>query len=330
MKNKVISIIGGSGFVGTYLCRLLAENGVKFEIIDIKKSNQFGQYWKYGDIRDPNSIRSALSGDVVVHLAAVHRDDVKDKNEYHNTNVHGTKNVIDVCSELGVSKIIFTSSVAVYGFAEPDTDENGPIRPFNEYGKTKFLAEELLRKWNENSENSLTIVRPTVIFGIGNRGNVYNLFKQISDKKFLMIGGGNNRKSVAYVKNIVAFLFECIGTEEKYGLYNYVDKPDMNMNELVSHVRKSLFDRDNVGLRLPYWLGLSLGYLADFVTLLTGKNLPLSSIRIRKFCATTAFDSTEATRNEFQAPFSVAEGIRETLNAEFIQKDPSIEPFYTE
>ena len=52
---------------------------------------------------------------------------------------------------------------------------------------------------------SLIIVRPTVIFGEGNRGNVYNLFKQIASNKFLMVGDGNNKKSLAYIGNVVAF-----------------------------------------------------------------------------------------------------------------------------
>ena len=104
---------------------------------------------------------------MVVNLAAVHRDDVRDKSEYQRTNIDGAENVALVCKEKGIKKIVFTSTVAVYGFAEPGTDESGAINPFNEYGRTKFEAEEKLRKWDGKGENSLIIVRPTVIFGEG-------------------------------------------------------------------------------------------------------------------------------------------------------------------
>src|SRR6056300_1126478 len=111
-------------------------------------------------------MRAAITGDVGVNLAAVHRDDVRDKSEYQRTNVDGAENIARVCDEKGIKKIVFTSTVAVYGFAEPGTDENGKINPFNEYGRTKFEAEEKLRSWQEKErDNSLLIVRPTVIFG---------------------------------------------------------------------------------------------------------------------------------------------------------------------
>ena len=207
-------------------------------------------------MRDAETLRNTITGDVVVNLAAVHRDDVRDKTEYQRTNVDGAENVALVCEEKGINKIVFTSTVAVYGFAEPGTDENGIINPFNEYGRTKFEAEEKLRKWQTQSNNSLIIVRPTVIFGEGNRGNVFNLLNQIASGKFLMIGKGENKKSMAYIGNIVAFLETCIATEQKYGVYNYIDTPDLTMNELISQVRAKLQGKTGVGPRLPYWLGL--------------------------------------------------------------------------
>ena len=175
-----VSIIGGSGFVGTNLCRSLLKNGIDFEILDIKESIQFPEKFKHADVREKESLRSALSGDIVVNLAAVHRDDVRNFLDYQKTNIEGAENLATVCTEKMIKKIIFTSSVAVYGFATQKTDENGKINPFNEYGRTKFAAEEIFREWQKQNENSLIIVRPTVIFGEGNRGNVYNLLKQVA------------------------------------------------------------------------------------------------------------------------------------------------------
>ena len=234
-------------------------------------SNQFPEKCKIADVRDVAALRKTITGDVVVNLAAVHRDDVRDKSEYQRTNVDGAGNVALICEEKGIDKIVFTSTVAVYGFAEPRTDESGAINPFNEYGRTKFEAEEKLRAWQNQGENSLLIVRPTVIFGEGNRGNVFNLLNQIASGKFLMVGKGENKKSMAYIGNIVAFLETCLVTEQKYGTYNYVDTPDLTMNELVSQVRAKLKGKTGVGPRLPYWLGLLLGSTADLVAKLSGK-----------------------------------------------------------
>ena len=327
---KKITVIGGSGFVGTNLCRQLSLKQQDFEIIDLKMSNQFPEKCKIADVRDAETLRNTITGDVVVNLAAVHRDDVRDKSEYQRTNVVGAENVALVCEEKCIDKIVFTSTVAVYGFAKPGTDESGAISPFNEYGQTKFEAEEKLREWQSQGDNSLIIVRPTVIFGEGNRGNVYNLLYQIASGKFLMVGKGENKKSMAYIGNIVAFLETCISTNQKYGLYNYVDKPDLTMNELVSQVRAKLKDKDGVGPRLPYWLGIVFGYTADLVAKLSGKNLPVSSIRVRKFASSTEFNSEKASLDSFQAPFLLSQGVERTLQSEFIAPEPNREIFYTE
>ena len=327
---KKVTVIGGSGFVGTNLCRQLSLKQQDFEIIDLKMSNQFPEKCKIADVRDVETLRNTITGDVVVNLAAVHRDDVRDKSEYQRTNVDGAENVALVCEEKGIDKIVFTSTVAVYGFAEPGTDESGAIDPFNEYGRTKFEAEEKLRDWHANGDKSLIIVRPTVIFGEGNRGNVFNLLNQIASGKFLMVGKGENKKSMAYIGNVVAFLETCVKTEQKYGVYNYVDTPDLTMNELVSQVRAKLKGKEGVGLRLPYWLGLILGYTADLVSKISDKNLPVSSIRVKKFASSTEFRSAKASLDNFHVPFSLSHGVQRTLQSEFVNPDPNREIFFTE
>ena len=230
----------------------------------------------------------------------------------------------------GIKKIIFTSTVAVYGFAQPGIDESGDINPFNEYGRSKYFAEEKLRAWQRHGDNSLIIVRPTVIFGEGNRGNVFNLLKQIASGNFLMVGRGENKKAIAYIGNVVAFLEACISNNQQYRVYNYVDTPDLTMNELVSQVRKKLFNKEGVGLRIPYWSGMLIGYLADGISKLTGKKLSISSIRVLKFTSSSVFKSAKDGIQEFSPPFQLQEGIERTLQSEFIAPDPSREIFYTE
>lgn len=328
----MITVIGGSGFIGTRLCQNLADRQEPFEIIDLKPSGRFPEKTKIVDIRDYGALRDAISGDKIIHLAAVHRDDVRDKSEYYTTNVDGTRNICLVAEEKGIEKIVFTSTVAVYGFAKPDTGEDGLIKPFNDYGKSKYEGEDVLRDWQLSgvSERALTIVRPTVIFGEGNRGNVFNLLNQIAFGRFVMIGNGRNRKSMAYVGNIAAFLEAAAEHGSGSQVFNYVDKPDFDMNRLVAFVRGTLVGKKGVGLRLPYGFGLVLGWLADLMAKATGKNLPVSSIRVKKFCATTAFSTRAQEIEGFEAPFTLEDGLKRTLQEEFINPDPDREIFFTE
>jgi len=326
-----IVVIGGSGFIGTRLCQRLSDHQIPFEIVDVKPSRRFPDKTRIADIRDLAQLRAAVSGDVIIHLAAVHRDDVTNPDDYQTTNVDGTANVCSVASEKGINRIVFTSSVAVYGFAPLGTDESGAIAPFNAYGRTKYEAEGKLEAWlSAHAAASLMIVRPTVVFGEGNRGNVFNLFNQIASGRFLMIGNGHNRKSMAYVENIASFLHHASGIPTRRVVVNYVDSPDFDMNSLVSLVRQKLRGQNGTGSRLPFWLGLALGYVADLVTKVSGKKLPVSSIRVKKFCADSAFLSGKETISGFKAPVSLRDGVLRTLEAEFISPDPGREIFYTE
>jgi nucleoside-diphosphate-sugar epimerase len=324
-------ILGGAGFVGTSLSRRLANRQTSFVICDLKGSEAFSEKARKLDVRNADDLLTVLTGGVVVNLAAVHRDDVTDPDEYYSTNVEGARLLCEACEAKGINKIVFTSSVAVYGFAPPGTGEEGVVDPFNEYGRTKALAEDVYREWREKDpENrSLIIVRPTVVFGEGNRGNVYNLLNQINSGAFAMIGNGKNKKSMAYVENLAAFLVKCIESDEKYAIYNYVDTPDFTMNELVSFVRGKLRGSSSVGIRIPKFIGLMAGYTADILAKL-GVKLPISSIRVKKFCASSEFSSAKDELDGFEAPFTLREGLDRTLEAEFINPDPDRQIFYTE
>lgn len=327
----MLHIIGGSGFVGTSLSRQLADAGIDFSIIDLQPSKMFPEKTNIADICNKMKLKGFLKGDTVINLAAVHRDDITDMSMYYSVNVEGAKTLCAVCEELEINKIIFTSSVAVYGFAERETGEDGKINPFNEYGRTKALAEEVYRSWQEKDPQNrrLVIVRPTVVFGEGNRGNVYNLLNQINSGNFAMIGNGKNKKSMAYVENLSSFLTKCIFSVEPYSIYNYVDYPNLSMNELVSIVRSKLIGKNSVGIRIPKFIGLILGYIADLLAKI-GFRLPISSIRIKKFCSSSDFLTNKNNLDNFQAPFTLQEGIERTLDSEFLRPDPERQIFYTE
>ncbi|MCS3601269.1 nucleoside-diphosphate-sugar epimerase [Buttiauxella sp. BIGb0471] len=319
MKEKVI-FVGASGFVGT---RLIETAHSEFEIKNLDKqgSHFYQDITVSGDVREQGSLDDHFAGQqTVVLLAAEHRDDVSPTSLYYDVNVQGTRNVLAAMDKNGVKNIIFTSSVAVYGLNKKNPDETHPIDPFNHYGKSKWQAEEVLRAWHNEApeERSLTIIRPTVIFGERNRGNVYNLLKQIASGKFAMVGAGNNYKSMAYVGNIVEFIkYKLQNVQQGYQVYNYVDKPDLNMNQLVSEVEKSL-SKKIPSVHLPYAVGMLGGFCFDVLSKVTGKKYSISSVRVKKFCATTQFDATKVHGSGFTAPYTLSQGLDRTLQYEFV------------
>jgi nucleoside-diphosphate-sugar epimerase len=199
--NKIL-VIGGSGFVGTRLIKRLVDiNSCSVGIFDKVCSAIFPRLTTIGDVRSLSDLQLSLPNySVIINLAAEHRDDVKPANLYSEVNIQGAKNICAVACEANIKKIIFTSTVAVYGFAPIGTDESGAINPFNEYGRTKYEAEKVYRDWQlaDPLSRVLVILRPTVIFGEQNRGNVFNLLRSIASGSFLMIGSGKNRKSISY------------------------------------------------------------------------------------------------------------------------------------
>ncbi|MAJ44714.1 MAG: UDP-N-acetylglucosamine 4-epimerase [Candidatus Marinimicrobia bacterium] len=326
--SDTISIVGASGFLGTRLSKRLNESKIDHYIYDISFPRESKNFI---DVEDIDSLDTLKHSSIIINLAAIHRDDVKPVSRYDDVNVNGAVNICECARKFGINKIIFTSSVAIYGFAPKNTAEDGEPNYFNDYGRTKYEAELVYKEWQKEdpSKRSLVIIRPTVIFGEGNRGNVYNLLNQINKKRFVMVGNGKNIKSMAYVANVAAFLEHVIKKSEGIHIFNYVDKPDLNMNNLIKLVRKTLFKKNNVGMRLPVHLGLLLGYIADFISTLIRKSLPLSSIRVKKFVSDTMFSSKIDDTN-FKPPFNLTDGLINTIKYEFLEDNKHKKKFYTE
>lgn len=315
-----ITLVGGSGFVGTRLIDLLKQNDFEIQNIDKQQSHFFPDVTMIGDVRDKKKLTELLKGtDVVVLLAAEHRDDVSPVSLYYDVNVGGMQNTLAAMEANGIRRIVFTSSVAVYGLNKKNPDEEYAKDPFNHYGKSKWQAEQVLEEWyRTHSDWNVNILRPTVIFGERNRGNVYNLLQQIAGGKFLMVGSGNNKKSMAYVGNIVAFIKFLIENKTSgYDAYNYIDKPDFTMNELVAHVG-TVLKKHIPATHFPYWLGMLGGYGFDMLAFLTRKKMTISSVRVKKFCATTQFDATKVLKTGYKAPYTLGEGLARTLEFEFV------------
>jgi nucleoside-diphosphate-sugar epimerase len=319
----VVALIGGSGFIGSRLARRLLEAGRRVRIIDIAPSRFYPELRVDGDVRDRRTWLSAVEGcSAIVNLAAQHKDNVRPRSLYDEVNVEGSRQVCLAAEEAGIESIVFTSSVAVYGQAPAGADERCAAVPVNDYGRTKLEAERVYREWQARSPKSrrLAIVRPTVVFGERNRGNVYNLLKMIASERFVMVGRGENIKSMAYVENVAAFLQSCLELPAGSHLFNYVDKPDFTMKQLVDFVRARLGRSAGRSLTIPYGLAYLGGRLFDLAATVMRRELPVSSLRIRKFCATTQFAADRLGQMGFSAPVGLPEALERTLDFEFLRR----------
>lgn len=315
-----IALIGGSGFLGTRLTELLLHT-TDHEVVIIDKviSEKYPKLTRIGNVLDRDALCGLLQGvHQVVLLAAEHRDDVTPLSKYYEVNVKGMENTLYAMEANTIARIVFTSSVAVYGLGKENPNEATAVAPFNAYGESKLQAEKVLENWYEtHADWNIQVIRPTVIFGEGNRGNVYNLLQQIASGRFMMIGKGNNQKSMSYIGNIVAFIAYLISEESMgFNLYNYGDKPDLTTNDLVYYTGKVL-GKNIPTLRIPYSLGLLGGYAFDALAFILRRKFAISSVRVRKFCAVTQYDSSKAMASGFQPPFLLQEGLRRTLESDF-------------
>lgn len=328
----LINVIGGSGFIGTRLCSLLIKTSKPFKIFDKSPSKSFPEQTLIGDVRSKKDLRKNISQEsIIINLAAEHRDDVQPISLYEEVNAQGAKNICDIAEEKKIKTIIFTSSVAVYGFAIVGTDESGEINPFNDYGRTKYEAENIYRVWQatEPTKRKLVIVRSTVVFGEKNRGNVYNLLNQIATNRFVMIGDGSNVKSMTYVENITSFIEYSLKFNSGVHVFNFIDEPNLTMNRLVSHVKSILGRPEKIVFRLPYIIGLKIGKVFDLFAALTGKKYTISSIRVKKFCSNSAF-KTNVSKTGFIPPVSLEEGLKKTVQYEFLDDHEHDEVFFSE
>ena len=321
-----VALIGGSGFVGQHVAHRLFARGISFTNLDRVAPTAPGpaaDHWQMADLSDLATLRDGIADSTdVMLLAAEWRDDVSPVSRYFAVNVDGTRNVLSAMQTHGIHRVIFTSSVSVYGPTSLPVDEAHPPSPINPYGQSKLEAEAVLRQWAAANQGSmLTIVRPTVIFGPGNRGNVWNLISQMAQGPFVMIGDGHNRKSMAYVENVADFLIHCLQMPQGQHLFNYADGPDYSMNELVALVDSRLGKPSRPNLRIPRSLALLAAHVGEVLARMFGRSPRITRERVFKFCANTQYAAHAAHQSGYRPRVALDRALSLTIDAEFGSKE---------
>ena len=243
----------------------------------------------------------------------MHHDFGISEEEYFDTNERGTKVLCDVASEMDINTIVFFSSVAVYGELDGPSNENIIPNPNMPYGASKLAGEKVLEKWaSEDSKRKVLILRPALVFGINNTANMYKLIHQINMGVYFHVGKADNIKSTVYVENVVsATLWAIDNLKPGVTIYNYADEPHLTSREIAETISDILGKK--IRLTLPKSLGIMMGLPFDLVIKATGKNLPISSARVKKLATETYHSASKIFDDGFQPKYTTKEGLRKMV-----------------
>ncbi|SFK62766.1 NAD-dependent epimerase/dehydratase family protein [Succinivibrio dextrinosolvens] len=215
-------IFGGSGFIGTHLIHMINEiknqndkiycldlvmPGEEGVVPGIVEKNEGVNYIRL-DVRQKIYFDFIpTKNDIIFNLAAVHRTPGHESYEYFETNISGAENITDFAEKNRINKILFTSSIAPYGASEALKSETTLPTPNTPYGISKLVAEKIHMIWQAKDPNrELTIVRPGVVFGKGEHGNMTRLYNAIKGHYYFYAGRKDTIKACIYVKELVEFI----------------------------------------------------------------------------------------------------------------------------
>jgi len=270
-----ILITGSTGFLGNNLLNYLNSN-ISCEIytINTKNSHQDGVKKNYLW----NEIMKIEKMDLFIHLAGKSHDsnDIISKKQFFDINFKLTKTIYKKFLKSESSKFIFISSVKAVADSVKDvlTEKCNP-NPITFYGKSKLLAERYLIK-NMSKKKKLYILRPCMIHGPGNKGNLKQLFTLISKGIPWPLGSFNNKRSFCSIDNLLFVINELISSKNiSSGVYNIADDQPLSTNEIISLIYK-IKNKQPLILNVPKRIIYLLAKVGDKI------KLPLNSEKLKK------------------------------------------------
>ena len=308
-------IVGGSGFIGSHLIKFIRVTDIQTKIVnfDIVENNHGGlSEYHFCDIRQPIIFEgfTPTIDDVIFNFAAIHRTPGYPDFAYFETNIKGAENVCNFARKYGIKRVVFTSSIAPYGASEELKCEDTLPLPNTAYGMSKLVAEKIHSIWvAEDAQRELTIVRPGVVFGLGENGNFTRMYWGIRNRKFAYPGRKDTIKACIYVKDLVAFLLYKLNNHSKgTELFNCTFEPAYTIEHIVESMKKAT-NLHRITLLVPTWVLMPIAYLARFV----GSPLGICPERVRKLMISTNICGKKMHQSGYQLRYTLESAIEDWL-----------------
>lgn len=318
-----ILITGSSGFISKYFTNNSELKNTHFLGIDLVESNNTNLIY---DIKKSIKLEKLPKKvDLIINLAAIHREPGHQPSEYFDTNILGAENVTELAEKVNCNHIIFTSSISPYGIEDKLKDEGTMPCPNTPYGSSKLAAEKIHIAWqNRDIKNRfLTIVRPGVVFGKGEGGNMSRLVKLIHKNFFFYMGNKNTRKAGIYVKELVNQILwvhekQVKNKLPKITLFNATMWPNPSISDYVNTVKKVAGIKRFVP-SVPYWFLMSFGFIFEFLFKVIGKQNPFSPVRLRKLVRPNLVKPSFLLKNKYKPIYT----LRSALD-DWKKEDPEV------
>jgi nucleoside-diphosphate-sugar epimerase len=299
---KSVVVFGGTGFIGTHLAQhLLARNlAATIYLVDLNQPRDlpYTQLLQSGlksgkvifvahDVRNPVPQPSLPEhADIIFNLAAIHREPGHIPSEYFETNILGAENICAWASDVGCRTVVFTSSISPYGPSEEKKTESSLPAPETPYGSSKLAAEKIHLAWQSaQAGRKLLILRPGVVFGPGEGGNVTRLVRSLVKGYFVYLGNRDTIKAAGYIKelcHVAIFGLDVLRNADSPSLLlNFTLDPPPTMQQMVHAILK-VTGKPRRPLSMPRKLLLGLSYPMLAVERALGVQMPINPVRVRK------------------------------------------------
>lgn len=288
-----IFITGSNGFVGKNLIKYFSS---KFSFIKYERKSPV-----------------KIQGEVVLHLAGKAHDlkNISNAAEYYQVNTELTKKVFDAFLSSNANVFITLSSVkALADEVEGILTEDYLPNPITHYGKSKLFAEQYILSKKIPEDKRFYILRPCMIHGSGNKGNLNLLYKIISKGFPWPLGAFDNKRSFCSIDNLCFIINELIYNKAiPSGVYNIADNEPLATNDLIKLIAESQNKNYHIW-NVPKCIIKLLSQMGDFL------KLPLNSERLSKLTETYIVSNNKIlTAINKPLPLSTKEGLMKTLNS---------------